>query len=168
MRLLFCYTTLAIATIVVLVSYATQTLAIRGGLTGGQNPGSYARRYMDQVAAKEGLSKPRWYEGGTAYISFARVNYNGQSGFMKCAPNNDEEKAFELLMAARETLTGSYAAYRDLVAYPLKRIRINTGDVRFDGNCYVYRYINGVTLEDYWKGKLYAERLLFSIKSCHK
>ncbi|KAI8053209.1 hypothetical protein BDF22DRAFT_775887 [Syncephalis plumigaleata] len=123
MRSLFHPNTLTITTAVLaLISCATHTQALEGRLTGPDNPNSYGRQYMNQVAANEGLSKPVWYGGGTNEFSFAKVTYNRQAGFLKCIPRNDEQTAFDRLLAARETLTGINGEYRDHVAYPLTRV----------------------------------------------
>ncbi|KAI8054556.1 hypothetical protein BDF22DRAFT_417106 [Syncephalis plumigaleata] len=64
-------------------------------------------------------------------------------------------------MAAKKKLKGSYGAFRDTVAYPLKRIKVEAdGASRPLGNCYVYRYIDGVLLWKYISKENYAEQLI--------
>jgi hypothetical protein len=50
---------------------------------------------MDKIASSKGLSKLGWYGGGTERISFAKVTYEGQEGFMKCISKGREEIAFD-------------------------------------------------------------------------
>jgi hypothetical protein len=49
-----------------------------------------------------------------------------------------------------------FATYRENVAYPLKRFEI-TPPAQSQGNCYIYRYINGVTLKKYFEKTNYAD-----------
>ncbi|KAI8054218.1 hypothetical protein BDF22DRAFT_775003 [Syncephalis plumigaleata] len=153
--------TLIATTVLALISCVAQTQAVGGHLTGPDNPNSYARQYMDRVAASEGLSRPKWYGGGTNEISFAQVFYNNnQPGFLKCNHEEKEEKAFEALVAARDRLTGINKEYRNHVALPVKRIKIPQLPTQPKGNCFVYRFIGGDELLDYMFNKDYAEELI--------
>jgi ribulose 1,5-bisphosphate carboxylase large subunit-like protein len=57
---------------------------------------------------------------------------------------------------------GNNAECRDNVAYPLKRIRVGRSLSQFAGNCFVYRYIDGIQLGDFMFGKDYVEHLLIT------
>ncbi|KAI8056276.1 hypothetical protein BDF22DRAFT_653926 [Syncephalis plumigaleata] len=160
MRPLLHYTTLAVAAALTLALRATQTQALGGRLTGDDNPKSYARNYMNEAAAKEGLSNLKWYGGGTNQFSFATVTYNDQYGFMKCIPTNSEKQAFDALVTARDTLAGINVEYRNYVAYPLTSVSIPKMPSQPAGNCYVYRYIKGVLLSDFISKKNYAQQLI--------
>ncbi|KAI8057979.1 hypothetical protein BDF22DRAFT_663167 [Syncephalis plumigaleata] len=79
---------------------------------------------------------------------------------MKCIPGDKEKRAFEALLTALKELTGSYAAYRSNVAYPLTYVKVDADSTRPSGYCFVYRYINGVTLREYMAEEDYATRLI--------
>jgi hypothetical protein len=47
-----------------------------------------------------------------------------------------------------------------MVTYPLIRVNVLSDSYRHAGNCYVYRYIDGITLDKYWERKIDLERLV--------
>ncbi|KAI8056737.1 hypothetical protein BDF22DRAFT_667725 [Syncephalis plumigaleata] len=163
MRSLLQQTTLAITAVLVLISCATQTQAVDGELEGDDNPLSYGRQFMDRVAASNGLSKPVWYKGGRSDLSFATVVYNNnQPGFLKCTFEGGEKAAFTRLELARENLKGINVAYRNYVALPVGSVPVPESESpsKQAGNCFVYRFVNGIKLRDYALMKNYADRLI--------
>ncbi|KAI8056738.1 hypothetical protein BDF22DRAFT_209305 [Syncephalis plumigaleata] len=164
MRSLLHQTTLAITAVFVLISCVTQTQAVDGELEGRDNPNSYGRQYMNGIAAaSNGRLQLEWLGGGRSDLSFATVKYNNnQLGFMKCTKEADEKAAFTRLELARENLKGINVAYRNYVALPVGSVPVPESESpsKQAGNCFVYRYINGVKLEEYNEDKDYADQLI--------
>ncbi|KAI8058341.1 hypothetical protein BDF22DRAFT_739749 [Syncephalis plumigaleata] len=114
-----------------------------------------------------GLSAIGWRGGNTDQLRLAHVIWNNQAGFMKCDQVSSKEKgskvdvfrmniaevdAFRALMTANNSLTGDYATGRENVMDPLYQFGFNDSN----GNkyfCHIYSYINGETLNDYFRGR---------------
>ncbi|KAI8051286.1 hypothetical protein BDF22DRAFT_693010 [Syncephalis plumigaleata] len=84
MRSLLHQTTLAITTVLVLISCATQTQAAGTAVTGNQAKEYYARNFIERVAAKEGISNLEWIAVESNAVSFAKIMHGRERGFMKC------------------------------------------------------------------------------------
>ncbi|KAI8051031.1 hypothetical protein BDF22DRAFT_694459 [Syncephalis plumigaleata] len=143
MRSLLHQTIVAITAVLVLISCASQTQAIGGSITGIQDPDLYARSYIEQKAAEEGLSDLRWIDGRGSTISITHLKYGEKPAYMMCTTSDSEKAVFDALMNARTTLKGANEEYRNYVKYPLKAIAVPEGPSRPAGYCFIYRNIDG-------------------------
>ncbi|KAI8049850.1 hypothetical protein BDF22DRAFT_156966 [Syncephalis plumigaleata] len=127
---------------------------------GSQNPYSYARQFVHTIAKSHGIQRIYWHPGGEAHFSSAIVKLGGETGFMKCAPGNKENAAFDALKAALASPRNSaFASYQENVAYPLKRFETVPPN-QPQGNCVIYRYVDGNLLKTYLDKANYAERIV--------
>ncbi|KAI8050409.1 hypothetical protein BDF22DRAFT_735055 [Syncephalis plumigaleata] len=161
MRSLLHQTTLTITAVLALISCATQTQAV--GVKVGGNPDGklYARNFIEQVAAKEGISIMEWTDGEADTFSFAKVMHGRKPGFMTCIVGNRDKAAFEALVSAQTTLKGANEEYRNYVKDPVKSIPVPAGPSQQAGNCFVYRNVNGDRLWSFIRSRSnYADRLV--------
>ncbi|KAI8053042.1 hypothetical protein BDF22DRAFT_500647 [Syncephalis plumigaleata] len=160
MRSLLHQTTLAITAVLVLISCATQTQAVGTAVTGNPDPNLYARSFFTkQVAANEGLLNLQWISGDRT-SSAAQLTYNGEPAYMTCIVGYSDNGAFRALVSVQDTLKGANEEYRNYVKDPVKPIAVPAGPSQTAGNCFVYRNVAGMYLEQFIQPKSYADRLV--------
>ncbi|KAI8049237.1 hypothetical protein BDF22DRAFT_778709 [Syncephalis plumigaleata] len=131
---------------------------------------SSGQRYIVKHQQKLGLSDLVWIGGDYKELSLARVTWNNQVTFMKCDQagykldlanlNIPEVSAFKALLEAQR-LTGVYTTGRQNVMNPLHHLYFD--DVYgMTQLCHLYSYINGVLLDDYFKGKTFSQAFIIA------
>ncbi|KAI8051638.1 hypothetical protein BDF22DRAFT_691575 [Syncephalis plumigaleata] len=180
MRSLLHHTILLAAATLTLTSCISQTQAIAPLLIGKKLLGYYATHLVTESAMNNGntpegktpegaasegntlegkITNVEWLPTNSDEVSYAKVKYNGQNAFMKCAPGASDKPFTNLDLASRE-LTGPDAEYRGYVTPPLHYTTVLPNSSRHHGYCSVYSYTNTVTLEQYLTGKNYAQKLI--------
>ncbi|KAI8049258.1 hypothetical protein BDF22DRAFT_778729 [Syncephalis plumigaleata] len=110
-----------------------------------------------------GLSDIRWCGGDGEKLNLARVTWNRQGAFMKCSTLSNETPAFNALDKAKKALPILGAFGQQNVMDPL-------GKFEFDGPnnpryyCYIYGFIDGTPLEDYFKKHTISEAFIITAK----
>ncbi|KAI8049049.1 hypothetical protein BDF22DRAFT_242403 [Syncephalis plumigaleata] len=139
---------------------------------------TYAQKYVMEHLEELGLSNIRWSNKNKKTLSLARVTWDKQVAFMKCAivsvsnpiknpeinmfeVNTREANAFSALKEAKDKLIAKkladvYATGQRNVIDPLHRFSFDedNGNKYF---CHLYSYIDGVLLEDYFKKHTISE-----------
>ncbi|KAI8051974.1 hypothetical protein BDF22DRAFT_776806 [Syncephalis plumigaleata] len=159
MRSLLHQTTLTITAVLMLISCATQAQAIDGNIAGNPDSNLYASSHIERVAVEEGISDLEWIGGGVGRtFSTAQLTYGQEPAYMTCTTSNSEKAIFDALVAARNRVVNK--DYSNYVKNPLKFIPVPEGPAQPAGNCFIYRNISGLYLEQFVQHKNYLDKLV--------
>ncbi|KAI9592424.1 hypothetical protein BDF19DRAFT_484327 [Syncephalis fuscata] len=151
-----CSFNIAAAVLMVVLANVSTSRAAFGDLTDPLEENAAGRLYLNipANAAQHRLTGISWFSGDEK-LSFAKVQWNGVNGFLKCIRESvNEFGAFETLRRAEKELIGSNAVGRENVQRPLYAFNPEASI-----KCFVYNFVAGVKLNVFLEGKTYFDKI---------